>query len=289
MNFKALLALALAVGAGGPAGGQDYGASPYAPKPATPYGAQNAYSPYGPRSSTDLYGTTNLNNPYDTSSPSGDRSGAYGAGAASTNVPEYGASNPYSPNPYDKSAPAAQQSSAYGGASTVHDLVYGSNAGSGGDPYAPARDTNPVAPKSDADVDHSAGLLGEDATKSWKRNDGLSEGSDESLQDPLAATQSDPSAGSGPARDPYGLSIRSMPKLKIPQPAGGTGILGFDPFDPKSLLAPTRQSATPARSAAKNDLLGTGTSSAASASGQASSLAPISPSLGATVPGAAAR
>jgi hypothetical protein len=206
MNFKALLALALVAGAGGPAWGQDYGASPYASKPAAPYGTVNAYSPYGPKSSTDPYGTTNLNNPYDTGSPSGDRSGAYGVGAASNDVPEYGASNPYSPNTYDRSAPAAQQSSAYGGASTVYGPVYGSNAGSGGDPYAHARGPNPVVPKSDADVDHSAGLLGEDATKSWKRNDGLSEGSDESLQDPLAATQSDPSAGSGPARDPYRLS-----------------------------------------------------------------------------------
>ena len=112
---------------------------------------------------------------------------------------------------------------------------------------------------------------------------------DETLQYPPAATQSDPSAGGGPAKDPYGSSPYPIPKPTSPEAKGASGILGFDPFDPKSLLAPTRQSGTPAKSASKNNLLGTAASSSSSASGKASSLGPVSPSLGATVPGGAAR
>lgn len=286
MNFKALLALALAIGAGGPAWGQDYGGNPYAPKPATPYGARNAYSPYGPKSSTDPYGTTNLYNPYDTSAQSGDRSGAYWGGAAPTYDPEYGSINPYRTNPYERSAPAAQQSSAYGGGSTM----YGSSSGSERNPYAPTRGPNPVAPKSDPNVDHSAGALDEDAAERLERSDGSSKGLDESLRDPLDATQSDASGGSGLSKDPYAVSPHSLPRSKSSEPKGASGILGFDPFDP---MAAARQPGTPAKSATKNNLLGTAasssSSSSSSASGQASSLGPVSPSLGATVPGGAAR
>ena len=68
---------------------------------------------------------------------------------------------------------------------------------------------------------------------------------DRSIYDPLGAPRSGQSRGVESVTEPYGLSPYAEPKPKSPELKGDSGILGFNPFDSNSILAPTHPSTAP--------------------------------------------
>ena len=228
-------------------GSNDAGAPPNSYDTSVPSGYR--YSGYGTRASP---------NSYDTSVSSGYRYGSYGAGAAPNSYDtslssgyRYGSNDAGAPpNSYDTSVPSGYRYSGYGvdapsnpSASAVsghgHDPYdagssYGADALSQRNPYDffPAR--NPYAPPSD--------LYGEDPPSSLERRSNVR---GQSIHDPLGAPPSGQSRGVDSATEPHGLSPYLEPKPKSPEQKVDSGILGFNPFDFDSILAPTRLSTAP--------------------------------------------
>ena len=272
MNSKAVLALAVAGAVCGPAWGQDYGGNPYAPKSSTdargnaanvrnPYEFIDPYNPYASKSSTNAYGNPSSvdrsTSPYDAVDPynpyaSKSSTDAYGnPSSMSASTHPYGAGDPY--KPFTTSAPSGYRYDANGAGASTNTPADGSGTGHGRNPsdsFLPqipnTPTSNPYSPSPRSYANHSAGgLYGEDPTGRGPRNGGLSKEnlydplSDESLYDPLTAKRSGLSSGGGSAADPYGLSPYPAAKPKDRQlDEVSSGILGFDPFDAKTVLAP---------------------------------------------------
>ena len=249
-----------------------------------PYDASASSGPFDPNAPLgNQYGGYDRNtspNPYDLSVPSGYRYGAYGAGAPpssyDTSVSSgyrygaYGAGAPPSsydtsvpsgyrygayaagapPNSYDTSVPSGYRYGAYGAgappnpyASAISEhgyehseagASYGADARSQRNPYDLFPTRNAYAPSSD--------LYGEDPTSSLERGNDVV---DRNIYDPLGAPRSGQSGDVDSVTEPYGLSPYAEPKPKSPEPKGDAGILGFNPFDPNSILAPTHPSTAP--------------------------------------------
>jgi hypothetical protein len=254
MNAKALLALVLAAAVASPAWGQEseqaFRINPFARQtPTDLYGGSRSgdvdrlTNPYDVYRSTDPNDVGSSSDSYDFGILSGSRSGAgasaYGSDSSQSPGYEknpYGYSatrnpyelspyelnpyelNPYTPNPHSPD-PAAP------------------------DPYSPfAYAPDPYAPGADhATVD----VYGKDPAKSGTTETGFGQRKDTRLKDPLAAAPSAGIYGAAPAPNPDGSNPPGGATPSTPELSGDpSATLGVNPYDAKSLFAPSPSSKT---------------------------------------------
>ena len=169
--------------------------------------------------------------------------------------------DPYNPHPAsrDESGSPAPYDvhHAYGDTPGRYDPynLYPSSAESGGNPNDVSADTNhylqSLAPPVDGSV---AGSDGKDPTTLRGPKDGFDRGSGEKLYDslflPTSGQYNDASSTNAVASTPYGAD-----KKRTQLDGDPSGILGFNPYDPKSVLAATPHSGKLTGSGAKSSSL----------------------------------